>query len=157
MKLLFKQRIFSWLDSYDVYDENGETVYTVKGQLSFGHKLLIYNKYNEHVGTIKEQVLTFLSRFALYENNQYIGNISQQFTFFKPTYILEYKDWKVKGNFWQWDYQITDRSGNIIAVINKDIFRMSDTYSLTIANDEDALYVLMIIIAIDAHKCSQSK
>lgn len=60
MKLLFKQRIFSWLDSYDVYDENGETVYTVKGQLSFGHKLLIYNKYNEHVGTIKEQALTFL-------------------------------------------------------------------------------------------------
>ena len=45
MKLLFKQRIFSWLDSYDIYDEKGETVYTVKGQLSFGHKLFIYNKY----------------------------------------------------------------------------------------------------------------
>jgi len=23
MKLLFKQRIFSWLDSYDIYDEKG--------------------------------------------------------------------------------------------------------------------------------------
>ena len=23
MKLLFKQRIFSWIDSYDIYDENG--------------------------------------------------------------------------------------------------------------------------------------
>ena len=52
MKLLFKQRIFSWLDSYDIYDEKGETVYTVKGQLSFGHKLFIYNKYGEHIGTI---------------------------------------------------------------------------------------------------------
>ena len=51
MKLLFKQRIFSWLDSYDIYDEKGETVYTVKGQLSFGHKLFIYNKYGEHIGT----------------------------------------------------------------------------------------------------------
>lgn len=47
MKLLFKQRIFSWLDSYDIYDEKGETVYTVKGQLSFGHKLFIYNKYGD--------------------------------------------------------------------------------------------------------------
>ena len=53
MKLLFKQRIFSWLDSYDIYDEKGETVYTVKGQLSFGHKLFIYNKYGEHISTIK--------------------------------------------------------------------------------------------------------
>ena len=36
MKLLFKQRIFSWLDSYDIYDENENTVYTIKGQLSWG-------------------------------------------------------------------------------------------------------------------------
>lgn len=47
MKLLFKQRIFSWLDSYDIYDENGDTVYTVKGQLSLGHKLFIYNSLTQ--------------------------------------------------------------------------------------------------------------
>lgn len=34
MKLLFRQRIFSWFDSYDIYDEWGNTVYTVRGQLS---------------------------------------------------------------------------------------------------------------------------
>ena len=32
MKLLFKQRFFSWLDSYDIYDEYENTVYVVKGQ-----------------------------------------------------------------------------------------------------------------------------
>ena len=31
MKLLFRQRFFSWFDSYDIYDENENTVYTVKG------------------------------------------------------------------------------------------------------------------------------
>ena len=31
MKLLFKQRFFSWFDSYDIYNEAGETVYTVEG------------------------------------------------------------------------------------------------------------------------------
>ena len=31
MKLLFKQRLFSWFDSYDIYDEAGNTVYVVKG------------------------------------------------------------------------------------------------------------------------------
>lgn len=35
MKLLFKQRLFSWFDSYDIYNEVGDTVYTVKGQLSW--------------------------------------------------------------------------------------------------------------------------
>ena len=43
MKLLFKQRFFSWFDSYDIYDENGAAVYTVEGKLSFGHHLEIYD------------------------------------------------------------------------------------------------------------------
>ena len=29
MKLLFKQRAFTWFDSYDIYDENENTVYVV--------------------------------------------------------------------------------------------------------------------------------
>ena len=33
MKLLFKQRAFAWFDSYDIYDENENTVYVVKGQV----------------------------------------------------------------------------------------------------------------------------
>ena len=48
MKLLFKQRFFSWFDSYDIYNENGETVYTVEGKLSWGHKLHILNNQGEH-------------------------------------------------------------------------------------------------------------
>ena len=43
MKLLFKQRFFSWFDSYDIYNEAGETVYTVQGQLAWGHCLKIYD------------------------------------------------------------------------------------------------------------------
>lgn len=42
MKLLFKQRIFSWLDSYDIYNEQGERVYTVKGELAWGHCLKLW-------------------------------------------------------------------------------------------------------------------
>ena len=32
MKLLFKQRFFSWFDSYDIYDEGGRGVFTVEGK-----------------------------------------------------------------------------------------------------------------------------
>ncbi len=30
MKLLIKQRVFSWTDTYDVYDENGAPKYFVR-------------------------------------------------------------------------------------------------------------------------------
>ena len=43
MRLLFRQRLFSWFDSYDIYDEAGNTVYTVEGKLAWGHCLHILN------------------------------------------------------------------------------------------------------------------
>lgn len=36
MKLLFKQRFFSWFDSYDIFDESGNVIFIAKGQLSWG-------------------------------------------------------------------------------------------------------------------------
>ena len=73
MKLLFKQRFFSWFDSYDIYDEFGNTVYTVEGQLSWGHCLHISDAEGNHVGTVKERVLTFLPKFEMYIGEQYAG------------------------------------------------------------------------------------
>ena len=42
MKLLFKQRFFSWFDSYDIYNEAGETVYTVEGNSGDACKIKSY-------------------------------------------------------------------------------------------------------------------
>ena len=69
MKLIFKQRLFSWLDSYDIYDEQGNVVFTVKGALSFGHCLHILDGTGRHVGTVKEKMLTFMPKFELYEGD----------------------------------------------------------------------------------------
>ena len=84
MRLLFKQRVFSWLDSYDIYDEQGNTVYTVEGKLSWGHCLKIFDVYGNEIGTVKEKVLTFMPKFEVYLGEQYLGCIEKELTFFKP-------------------------------------------------------------------------
>lgn len=58
MRLLFKQRFFSWFDSYDIYDEDGNTVFTVEGKLAWGHCLHILNAMGDHIGTVQQRVLT---------------------------------------------------------------------------------------------------
>ena len=82
MKLLFKQRFFSWFDSYDIYDETGRVVYQVEGRLSWGHKLVIYDRNGNEVGTVLEKVLTLLPKFEIYKNNEYIGCLSKELSFF---------------------------------------------------------------------------
>ena len=66
MKLLFKQRFFSWFDSYDIYDENGAAVYTVEGKLSFGHHLEVHDTMGNAIATLQEKVFTLLPKFEIY-------------------------------------------------------------------------------------------
>lgn len=155
MKMLFKQRLFSWFDSYDIYNEEGEAIYEVQGQLAWGHCLQIYDKSGNHLGTVKERLLTLMPSFDLYEKEQYIGQVNKEFTFFIPKFHLECGDWEVSGDILEWDYQVMDSATSMVASIQKRIFNLTDTYELEVFRSENALHVLMIALAIDAAKGSR--
>ncbi len=156
MKLLFKQRFFSWFDSYDIYDESGKTVYTVKGQLSWGHCLKIYDNLGTEIGTVKERVLTFLPKFEIYLGNDYIGCISKEFSLFTPRFNIDFNGWHIDGNFFEWDYNILGPCGEEIATVSKELFNFTDTYIIDVNDPKDSIAALMLVIAIDAEKCSRN-
>nr|WP_300841645.1 LURP-one-related family protein [uncultured Acetatifactor sp.] len=155
MKLLFKQRLFSWFDSYDIYREDGGTAYTVQGQLSWGHCLKIFDPQGNEIGTVKERVLTFLPKFELYMGDRYIGCISKELSFLKPRYEIDCMGWQVEGDFMEWDYRVTDRAGRCVATVSKELFNWTDTYTIEVVDPGDALAALMLVLAIDAEKCSE--
>jgi uncharacterized protein YxjI len=155
MKLLFKQRLFSWFDSYDIYDEAGQTVYVVKGQLALGHCLKIYDARGNEIGTVRERILTFLPKFEIYLGDRYVGCISKEFTFFHPRFRVDCNGWQVDGDWFEWDYQILNASGRPVANVSKELWNWTDTYVIDVFNPQDALCTLMLVLAIDAEKCSR--
>lgn len=156
MKLLFKQRLFSWFDSYDIYDVSGKTVYTVKGKLSWGHKFVIYDAYGNEVGMVVQRILTLLPKFEIYKNGNYVGSLSKEFSFLKPRYNIDYNGWHIDGSIMEWEYNILDSSGYSIASVSKELFHMTDTYVIDVKDSEYALDALMFVLAIDAEKCSRN-
>lgn len=156
MRLLFKQRLFSWFDSYDIYDEAGNTVYVVKGQLSWGHCMKVFDSYGNEIGMLQEKVLTLLPKFEIYLSGTYVGCIKKEFTFLKPVFDIEYNGWRVEGDFFEWDYHIVDGSGKQVAIVSKELLNWTDTYVIDVNNTADALSVLMLVLAIDAEKCSRN-
>ena len=155
MKLCFKQRFFSWFDSYDIYDvSTGATAFTVEGKLAWGHCLHILDAQGRHIATVKERVLTFLPKFDLYVGERSIGTIRKEFTLFRPAFVLDFNGWRVQGSFLEWDYAVTDPAGRTVMAASKELLHWTDTYVLDIARPEDALLCLMIVLAIDAAKCS---
>ena len=157
MRLMLKQRLFSWFDSYDICDENGESVFTVQGKLSWGHRLEISDANGRYLGRVQEEVFSFLPRFRLYlgEEETPAGEIRKELTFFRPRYTLDCRDWTVEGNWLEWDYTVSDSSRTIMEV-HKEVFRLTDTYVLDILDDTQALLCVMIVLAIDAANCDNN-
>ena len=79
MKLLFKQRFFSWFDSYDIFDEHGNIVYVVKGQFSWGHCLKIFD-VNGYVPAVTINIILWFKNRKLSANTT---NVSVAIIHFK--------------------------------------------------------------------------
>ena len=151
MRLIFKQRMFSWFDSYDIYDEYGNVVYTVEGKMSWGRELHINDALGVHIATLKQKVFAFLPTFQMYVRENYVGSISKELTLFKPSFYIDCNGWQIEGNFLEWDYEIKD-GNKVVATLQKKIMNWTDTYVLDIDDRYDAVTVLMVALAIDAEK-----
>lgn len=154
MKLLIKQRVFSWTDSYDVYDEYENPKYYVKAEfLALGHQLHIYDRHHKEIGMIKQRLLTLMPAFDIEIEGQVVGTIQKRFTFLKPKYEVDFNGWRCEGDFLGWDYDVYAGDSPVIH-ITKELWHWGDTYVIDFVHPADELMGLMLVIAIDAANCS---
>lgn len=128
----------------------------MEGQLAWGHCLKIFDTSGREIGMVKERIFTFLPKFEMYLYDDYIGCISKEFTLFKPAFNIDCNGWHVEGDFFEWDYRIIGSRGENIASVSKELFNWTDTYVIDINDPRDALCALMLVLAIDAEKCSRN-
>lgn len=156
MRLLLKQRVFSWADTYDVYDEYGNPKYFVEAKLfRLGHQLRVCDRLKNQIGMVKQRLFTLLPAFDIEIGGKYFGSIEKQFTLFHPKYSLDYNGWRCEGDFLAWDYDVYEGC-SVVVHISKQLFRWGDTYAIDILRPEDEIMALMLVIAIDAANCTQN-
>lgn len=154
MKLILKEKIISWFDSFNIYDESGHIYFKVRGKLAWGHKFVIYDAAGNEIGMVREHIIDLLPHFDLYKDGKKFGTLSKKLTVLKPKFKVDSTGWEVKGDIMQWDYSIHDRSGREAARIYKKLLRLLETYVIDVADEEDALDAVMVVLAIAAEKCS---
>ena len=88
MKLLFKERVLSFLGSYDIYGEAGEVLYTVKGKIGPGNRFNVYNSIGNQVGEIKQVLFRFMPEYAIYVNGQHLGSVKKKFRLLKNDFDI---------------------------------------------------------------------
>lgn len=156
MRLCIKQRVFSWTDSYDVYDENGVARYFVQAEfLTLGHQIHVYEKQTgREVGSIHQRLLTFLPTFDIIVDGQSQGCVSKQFSLFTPRYEVDFRGWDVEGDLLGWDYSVHQGSLEIMN-ISKQWLSWGDTYTLQYSNPAHEMPGLLLVLAIDAANCDK--
>ena len=149
MRLLIKEKIFTWADEFTVTDEAGNDRYTVKGELfSWGKKLHVFDMLGREVAYIEQKLFSFLPRYRVYVGEEQIGEVVREFTFFRPKYRVEGLGWSVEGEYWQHEYTVY-RNGFPVVEISKEWFTWGDCYTLDIRDGADEIHALALVLAID--------
>ena len=149
MKLLIREKVFSWSDTFTVTDEAGNDRYRVEGEVfSLGKKLHVTDMNGNEVAYIEQKIWSLLPRYLVYVNGAEIARVMREFTFFVPKYTVEGAGWDVEGDFWEHAYTVT-RHGTPIVSIVKEWFTWGDCYILDIADPADEITALALVLAID--------
>ena len=149
MKLYIKEKVFSWGDKFTVKDEYGNDKYFVQGEVfSWGKKLHVYDMTGNEVAFIKQEVWSFLPRFYVFCNNVQVAEIKKEFSFIFPKYSVAGLGWEIEGRFMAHDYEIKKGSRTIVS-ISKEWMTWGDSYELDIANPEDEIVALAVVLTID--------
>ena len=160
MELHIRQRIFSWGDSYDVFDDSGEARYEVRSAFfSLGHQIHVYDKQadegRDEVGSIRQKLFTLMPTFEIEIGGRVIGTVRKKFTLLRQNYEVDYRGWDVEGDFLGWDYKVIQADREVLS-ITKEIWNWSDTYTLRFRNPADEIPGLLLVLAIDAANCSHN-
>ena len=149
MKLYIKEKVFSWGDRFTVKDIDGNDKYIVEGEVfSWGKKLHVYDMAGMEVAFIKQEVWSFLPRYYVFCGEEQVAEIRKEFTFLFPRYTIDGLGWEIEGSFMAHDYEIT-KNGRSIVYISKEWMTWGDSYELDIADPDDEIVALAVVLTID--------
>ena len=128
----------------------------MEGELfSLGKKLHLLNIHQEEVALIQQKLWTWMPRFTVSVRGLEVAEIRKEFTFFVQRYVIDGLGWEIDGSFMAHEYEIT-KNGYPIVSISKEWMTWGDSYELNIANPQDEIVALAVVLTIDCVLAAQS-
>lgn len=146
-----KQKLFSFKDKFKFFNEQDEIAYQAKSPVFSLRKTFYFNNANEQLQyVIKKKLLAFLPTYKIYDDKeQEIGFIQTKFQLIGSKIIITInnENYLLEGNILNYNYVIK-HNDETVAVVNKNFFRIADSYKIEILNDyeNEALILAMVLV-----------
>ena len=152
MLFRIKEKFWSFGDSFNISDQDGNPQYYVKGKaFSFGDKLSFQDADRNELAFISQKLLSFMPRYQILINDQVFAEIKKEFSWFKKKFLLDVpgpNDYTIEGSFWGHEFTFV-RGGKVVATVSKKLFSWTDSYGVDIIDGEDEVAILCTCIVID--------
>jgi len=154
-----KRKIWSLNKTYHILDQSGQAVFQIIGKaFSWGNNLSFQNMEGKEILKIKQTLITWMPKYELIEGDMVIAILQKEFSWLKKRFTLDIpgpNDYTIQGDFWEQEFSF-DRFGKSVANVSKEIFKMADTYGVSIDEEEDhelilATVAVVNLICSDAH------
>lgn len=161
---LVKQRLFNlWRSSFYIQNEAGENCFLVKSDVSLLYRLTIYNLNNQPLIKIKKRYFRVFPRYDVYSpDKKFLFKVKAKFSVFSRKAKIKSKDpayngLKIKGDILAWEFDI-EKGDKVLARISKKLLRLTDTYTVSVLDEQEAVKYLAIAIILDCmHHRQKSK
>ncbi len=149
MEYLIKQKVFSFVRTFNVLDVNGNNLYTVKRNFGFIRKMRILDLTDKEIARWEKHF--FFREYKIFQEEKEVGLLRRKGFSLRPNFnlVLKGQEYSVKGDFFGHNFQICKQDKEIVK-ITKKIFSWADTYSIVIDDNEDQVVFLAVVMAVES-------
>lgn len=153
MKYRMKQDWIALGDDFTITDERGQVIAKVDGHMfSIGDKLTFQDASGREIGQIRQQLISLRPAYEVSRGGVVIAVVKKDFfNILRCSFTVDVPgpdDLEAKGKLLEHDYEFT-RGGRTVAQVSKKWFSFTDSYSIDVADGEDAFLIVASAVVID--------
>lgn len=148
MKLFFDDKLVSWSDSFDIFDEIGRKLFRVEAKQG-AHRLTVYatSARRKNVATIRESSSNNHA-VTVRHGSRFVAAVRRAASRMKQFFDLGFLGWFAQGDFADGSFSILDANARIVANVNHSFFLARDMRCID-SRPEFYLHSLTFTLAID--------
>ena len=154
-----RQKYFALNDSFDVTDSSGAARYICESKMiSIPKKFWIRTQSGKALYYVRKNMLywTGYPKFKVYKGEDksegLLATVGVAYSFIGKKIKVKsevFGDYVIKGRIgsaWNFVVHEGDKNGDIVATIEKHIFKVADTYDIDVINAKDSFIVTLAVI-----------
>jgi uncharacterized protein YxjI len=153
MRYTIREKFFRLGEDSTILNEAGQPVFEVDGKvLSLHDRLIVRDLAGNEVLTIHRRLITLLPTYEITRGADTLATLRKHlFSPFVDRFTVDIPgpdDLEMTGSLFEHEYTIS-RGGQVVAVVSKRWFSLTETYGVDIAPGQDDPLILACVLALD--------